>query len=110
MEVADGRAGPDLHFLHVYDIRVPIHTISERVDRGGGDTGIRGAGDGGKGGGVKGVEVAGAGEEGRGTGVEGEGVGTFWGRGYTKICCILPIFMYFNAIAGFQKYIIDVLK
>ena len=43
----------------------PLKT--ERVDRGGGDTGIRG----GRGTGVKGA----------GTGGEGTGVGNFWGRG-----------------------------
>ena len=62
-------------------------------------TGIKGAGAG----------VKGAGDGGRG----GGGRGIFWGGGFTKMCCILPIllfFMYFNAKTGYQKYLIDVLK
>ena len=50
------------------------------MDRGGGDTGIRGAGDGDKGGGGRGRGGGGQGKRGRGTGVEGAGVGKFWGR------------------------------
>ena len=50
-------------------------------------------GNGGKGGrgGGKGGEKRG--KRGRGTGKEGKGVGKFWGRGYTKIYCILPILL-----------------
>ena len=44
--------------------------------------GIRGAGNGGKGGG----------DGGRG------GLWKFLGRGYTKICCILPILLYFYVL------------
>ena len=73
--------------------------------RGGGDTGIRGAGDGGKGGG-------GRGKRGRGTGEEGAGVGKFWGviPKFVVFYRYYSNFMYFNAITGYQKYIIDVLK
>ena len=42
--------------------------------------------------------VKGAGDGGRGTGEEGAGVGNFWGGGYTKICCILLIFLYFYVL------------
>ena len=55
-------------------------------DKGGQGTRVKGAGDGDKGGG-------GWGKRGWGTGEEGVGVGKFWGRGYTKICCILPILL-----------------
>ena len=34
-------------------------------------------------------------KRGRGTGKDGAGIGRFWGRGYTKICCILLILLYF---------------
>ena len=47
--------------------------------------------DGGKGGG-------GWGKRGRGTGEGGAGVGKFGGGGYTKICCILPILLYFYVL------------
>ena len=50
------------------------------MDRGDGDTGIRGARDGVKGAG-DGVKGRGAGKEGAGTGEDGAGVGKFWGRG-----------------------------
>ena len=71
--------------------------MKERVDGGGGGdkggrgTGVKGAGDGDKGGG-------GRGKRGRGTGKEGAGIGKFWGGGYTKICCILPILLYFYVL------------
>ena len=58
--------------------------------RGYGDKG-GGAGGGGKGG-------LGTGEERAGDGGRGAGVGKFWGRGYTKICCILPILLYFYVL------------
>ena len=54
---------PEHIFAHKYLLDI---SREERVDRGGGDTGIRGAGDGGKGGG-------GRGKRGRGTGEEGAG-------------------------------------
>ena len=39
------------------------------------------------------------GEEGAGDGGrEGAGIGKFWGRGYTKICCILLILLYFYVL------------
>ena len=57
---------------------------------GGRDTGIRGGG-----GGVKGAGNRGRG--GRGWG-EGAGVGIFWGGGYTNICCILLILLYFYVL------------
>ena len=66
---------------------------------GGGWTGVKGAG--------------GMGEE--GTGDEGAGVGKFLGRGLYQIIpkfvvfyLFYSIFMYFNAITGYQKYLIDV--
>ena len=64
---------------------------SERVDRGDGDTGIRGAGDGDKRGG-------GRGERGRGAGKRGRWYGNFGGVCYTKICCILLILLYFYVL------------
>ena len=74
---------------------------------GGRDTGIRGAGDGGKGG-------WGRGKIGRGTGEEGAGVGKFWGRGlYQNLLFFTDFtlfFVYFSAITGYQKYLIDELK
>ena len=72
---------------------------------------------GGRGTGVKGTGVMGAGGGGKGTGKEEAGVGKFWGQGLYQI---IPkfvvfyrfyfIFMNFNAIIGYQKYLIDVLK
>ena len=46
--------------------RSSMHACQERVDRGGGDTGIRGAGHGGKGGGERMREGGGRGKRGRG--------------------------------------------
>ena len=57
----------------------------ERVDSGGADTGIRGRGGG------RGTGVKGAGERGRGSVILGSG-------GYTKICCILPILLHFYVL------------
>ena len=68
------------------------------MDRGDGDTGIRGAGDGGKRAGDGDKGGGGRGKRGRGTGEDGAGVGKFWGGGYTKICCILPILLYFYVL------------
>ena len=63
------------------------------MDRGGGDKG-----DGGKGGGGWGKSGRGQGKRGQGMGEEGAGVGKFWGGGYTKLCCILPILLYFYVL------------
>ena len=58
-----------------------------------------------------GVEGAGArGRGGRGTVVEGVGVGKFWGRGLYQNLLYFTDFYVLSAIAGYQKYIIDVLK
>ena len=82
----------------------PLLYIYERVEGGYRDKGNggKGAGDGGKG----------VGDRGRGDG--GVGVGKFWGRVLYKHFCILLIllyfFMYINAITGYQKYLIDILK
>ena len=57
----------------ILSLSIAIINIIERVDRGDGDTGVEGVGDGGR----------------------GAGVGNFLGRGYTKICCILLILLYF---------------
>ena len=65
------------------------------------DRGGRGYGD--KGGG-------GRGKMGRGTGVEGAGVGKFCGRGLYQNLLYFTDFYVLSAIAGYQKYIIDVLK
>ena len=51
------------------------------MDRGGGDTGIRGRGTGVKGAGDGDKGGGGRGKRGRGTGEEGAWVGKFWGRG-----------------------------
>ena len=59
-----------------------VVVLIERVDRGGRDTGIRGVGDGDKGG------------RGRGLGKRGQGYGNFGGGYYSKICCILLILFY----------------
>ena len=75
--------------------RINHKATNERVDRGAG-TGVKGAGDGGK-----------------GTGEEGAGVGKFLGRVLPKFVVFYrfySIFMYFNAITGYQTYLIDVLK
>ena len=63
-------------------------------------TGGRGYGDKGVGAGVKGrgTGIKGTGKSGRRTGEEGAGVGKFWGEGYTKICCILQILLYFYVL------------
>ena len=58
-----------------------LNYIDERVDREGGDTGIRGAGDGGKGGGGRGCGGGGRGKRGREMGEDGAGVRKFLGRG-----------------------------
>ena len=85
--------------------------LIERVDGGGGaDTEIRGAGVGDRGAG-DGDKGGGGREEGVGTGEEGAGLGKFWGQGLYQNLLYLPIiFMYFSAITGYQKYLIDVLK
>ena len=61
-----------------------------------------------------GIKGAGDGVKGRGTGEEGAGVGKFWGRGlYQNLLYFTDFtlfFMYFNAITGYQKYLIDILK
>ena len=74
---------------------------------GGGDTGIRGAGDGGKRG--RGTGVKGAGDGGRGGGgMEIFGAGVL--PKFVVFYRFYSIFMYFNTITGYQKYLIDVLK
>ena len=65
---------------------------------GGGGTGIRGAGDWGKGGGGGGKGAGDGGREGGGRRKRGGGSEIFWGGGYTKICCILPILLYFYVL------------
>ena len=76
------------------------------VGAGDGDTGIRGGG---------------GGDGGKGDGEEGAGDGGRWGGGRDILGAgVLPnfvvfyrfysIFMYFNAITGYQKYLIDVLE
>ena len=46
----------------------------------------------------RGKRGGGRGKKGRGTGKEGAGVGKFLGRGYTKICCIILILLYFYVL------------
>ena len=50
----------------------------------------------------------------KGTGEEGSGIGNFLGAGlYQNLLYFtyyFPIFMYFNAITGYQKYLTDELK
>ena len=87
----------------------------ERVDRGGGGgygdkgergTGVKGAGDRGKGGG-------GRGKRGRGTGRGGGGREILGAEVIPKFVVFYrfySIFMYLNAITGYQEYLIDVLK
>ena len=57
-----------------------------------------GGGDGGKGGRGTGGEGAGDGERGDGRRGKRGRVGKFLGRGYTKICCILLILLYFYVL------------
>ena len=71
----------------------------------GGDTGIRGAGDGCNGGGGRGKR-GGDGERGGGREILGVGVKPKFVVFYR----FYSIFMYFNAITGCQKYLIDVLE
>ena len=81
---------------------------------GGGDTGIRGAGDGVKGAGDRGKWGGGRGKLERETGEEEAGVGKFWGRGLYKnvlyFTDFYTILTYFNAITGYQNFLIDILK
>ena len=66
------------------------------MDRGGWGTGIRGAGDGVKEAGNGGKGGGGRGKRGRGK--RGRGREILGGGGYTKICCILPILLYFYVL------------
>ena len=91
--------------FRTFQLKIGLYYI-ERVDRGVGygDKGGGGKGDGGKGGG--GWEKRGRGKRGRGREIFGAGVIPKFVVFYR----FYSIFMYLNAITGYQEYLIDVLK